>query len=180
MLIVNTGSLADCLKQQDGSGDADIQGVESAQHRDTDVSRGGMAPLVGQSCSLRPHDDGCALPHVLAVIETGVLQLGGQYLDITLLQETDTLLRAAGNSRDGEDGTDAAAYQIGIIKVGQRVTHDDGISLGGISGAKDGTRLPGFSTLSNTISNGFAGNCRSFSALGCVRTIATMPSVVPR
>lgn len=64
MLIVNTGSLADRLKQQDGSGDADIQGVESAQHWDTDMSRGGMAPLVGQSGSLRPHDDGSALPHV--------------------------------------------------------------------------------------------------------------------
>ena len=141
---MNTGSLADRLKQQDGSGDADIQGVESAQHWDTDMSRGGMAPLVGQSGSLRPHDDGCALPHVLVVIETGVLQLGGQYLDVTLLQETDALLRAAGDSRDGEDGTDAAAYQIGVIKVGQRVTYDDGISLGGISGAKDGTQVSRF------------------------------------
>lgn len=89
---MNTGSLADCLKQQDGSGDADIQGVESAQHRNTNMSRGGMAPLVGQSGSLRPHDDGSALPHVLVVIETGVLQLGGQYLDVTLLEETDALL----------------------------------------------------------------------------------------
>ena len=39
------------------------------------MSVGGIAPDIGESRRLRPHDDGRALPHVGIIIEVRVLQL---------------------------------------------------------------------------------------------------------
>ena len=83
----NKISLPDGFKQQDGGAHRYIERVEAAQHRDTDMRIGGLTPYVGQSCRLRTHDDGCATAHVGVVVEMRVLQLCGQDLDASRLEE---------------------------------------------------------------------------------------------
>ena len=62
-----------CFKHQYGSADTYIQRVYLSQHWDADMSIGCLAPLVGQSVVLSPHDNSCATGHVSIVIKMGVL-----------------------------------------------------------------------------------------------------------
>ena len=86
-----------------------------------------LAPLGGESCRLGAHDDGRGLTHVVVVVFVGVLQLGGEDTHAMLFEEGDTLLRGTDGGWHAEYTTDAGPDEVGVIKVGERIAHDDGI-----------------------------------------------------
>ena len=51
---------------------------------------GSATPLVGESIVLSTHHNGRTTSHVGIVIKMGILKLGGQNLDISLFQKSDT------------------------------------------------------------------------------------------
>ena len=53
----------------------------------------------------------------------------------------DTLLRGTSHTRNGENGSNTAAYKVGIIEIRERITNDDCISFGSISTAQDGSKV---------------------------------------
>ena len=75
------------LEEEDG-----VEGVETAEHGDADVSVGGLAPLVGETCGFGSHDYCGGTVHVDVVIEAGVLKLGGEDAYASLLEEGDALV----------------------------------------------------------------------------------------
>ena len=44
-----SSALPDGFEEEDGGGDGDVEGVQSAEHRDADVLVSGLAPDVGQA-----------------------------------------------------------------------------------------------------------------------------------
>ncbi len=68
-------ALAYSLIHEDGGGDTDIERVEAAEHRDTDMHVGSLAPDGGETRRLRTHHDGGGPAHVVVVILIRVLQL---------------------------------------------------------------------------------------------------------
>ena len=104
----------------------------------------GLAPLVSEAGSLSTHHNGGGPPHVGLVIVGGVLQLGGQNLNVVGFQPLDALLRSTGHTGHTEEGTYGSSDEIGVIQVAKGVAHDDGIDVGCISGTQDGSYVAGF------------------------------------
>ena len=104
----------------------------------------GLAPLVSEAGSLSTHHNGGGSPHVGLVIVGGVLQLGGQNLNVVVLQPSDALLRSTGHTGHTEEGTYRGTDEIGVVQVAEGVAHDDGIDVGCISGTQDGSYVAGF------------------------------------
>ena len=131
------------LEEEDGGGDADVEGVEAAEHGDADVGIGCTAPLGGEACRFGAHDEGGGRAHVGVVVEVGILQLGGQYADSFRFEETDAVVRRAADGGDGEDGADGSADEVGVVEVGEGVADDDGVGPCCIGRAEHGTEVSG-------------------------------------
>ena len=135
--------LPDGLEHEDGGRNADVQGVEPAEHGDADMGIGSLAPLLGESCGFRSHHDGGRACHVVVVILVRVLKLGGEDVDFPFLEEGDALLRGTDDRWYREYSPDTGPNQVGVIEVCQRVADDHGIHVGGIGTAQDGPQIAG-------------------------------------
>ena len=102
---------------------------------------GSLSPLRGKPGRLCSHDNGCGATHVNIIIEVGVLQLGSEYLYAVLLQEVNALFRRAGYARHREGRSYRRAYEVGVVKVGERVTDYHSTYTAGISRTKYGTQI---------------------------------------
>lgn len=150
-------ALAYGLEHEDGGRHGDVEGVADAQHRNLDVSIGCLAPLVGESCSFSTHDDGGGAHHIGLIIVVGVLQLGSKNLDTVFLEPLDARFRGARYGRYAEEGTNRGADDVGVVEVALWVTDNDGIDMGGIGRAQDGTHIARFlDTLQDDYQGGFA------------------------
>ena len=105
---------------------------------------GSLTPLWAETCGLGAHDNGGTGGHGGVVIETGVLQLCGKYLDMAFLEEPDALLTAACHAWHGEDGSYAASDEVRVVEVGEGVADDDSIDLGGISASEHSPEIAWF------------------------------------
>ena len=135
--------MSDGLEHEDGGTDADVEGVETPEHRDADVGIGSLAPLLGKSCRFSSHHDGRGWAHVVVVIFIRVLQLGCKNLDVSFFEEGDALLRGTDSRRHREDGTDTGPDQVGVIKIRQWVADDDRIYIGCIRTPQDRPQVTG-------------------------------------
>ena len=84
-------SLPDGFVEEDGGGDGDIEGVETAEHRNLYVGICCLSPDRSQPCGLRTHHNSCGTAHVGVVIPLRILQLGGKDSDSILFEPCDGL-----------------------------------------------------------------------------------------
>ena len=61
-----------------------------------------------------------------------------------LFEEGDALRRCADGYWDAEHAADTGTDEVGVVEVGERVTHDDGIDASGLCRPQDGSQIAGF------------------------------------
>ena len=60
--------LPDGFVKKDGGGDADVERIEAAEHRNEDVGVGGASPDGGEAGGLGAHYQGCAAGHIHIIV----------------------------------------------------------------------------------------------------------------
>ena len=131
------------FKEKNGSRDRNIEAVEATEHRNADVGIGGLPPLRSETRGLSTHDNGRGTTHIGVVIEVAVLKLSGKDGYAVTLEPRNTLLRRAGNCRNGKDGSDGRTDKVGIVKVRARVADDDARGAGSVGRAEHSAQIAG-------------------------------------
>ena len=113
-------------------------------HGDADLFVGGGHPFGAQAELFRANDDGDGAGHVQGGVEFGGVGRGGDGAYALPAEPGNGFRRAGFGQRNGEEGADAGADDVGVVDVRAAVADNQRICSGGIGGAQHGAEVAGF------------------------------------